>query len=55
MCDPNAPSLRTTLERALKLFGNKPRYTAIQHRGMGRDFSWRTAASGYETLYRDSL
>jgi starch synthase len=55
MCDPNTASLLVALERALKLFGNKPRYSAIQHRCMGRDFSWRTAATGYETLYRESL
>ena len=55
MCDPGAASLGDALERALKLFGNKPRYAAIQQRGMARDFSWRTAAGAYEALYRDSL
>jgi len=55
MCEPNASALGDALERALKLFGNKPRYAAIQQRGMARDFSWRTAAAAYETLYRDSL
>src|ERR1017187_3328225 len=55
MCDPGAASLGDALERALKLFGNKPRYAAIQQRGMARDFSWRTAAAAYEALYRDSL
>jgi starch synthase len=55
MCEPVAASLGDALERALKLFGNKPRYAAIQQRGMARDFSWRTAAAAYETLYRDSL
>jgi starch synthase len=55
MCDPSAASLGDALERALKLFGNKPRFAAIQQRGMARDFSWRTAAGAYEALYRDSL
>ena len=55
MCEPNAQSLLDALERALKLFGNKPRCAAIQQRGMARDFSWTTAAAAYETLYRDSL
>jgi starch synthase len=55
MCDPTAASLLVALERALKLFGNKPRYSSIQHRCMGRDFSWTTAAAAYETLYRESL
>ena len=55
MCEPDAPALGEGLERALKLFGNKPRYAAIQQRGMARDFSWKTAAAAYETLYRDAL
>jgi starch synthase len=55
MCEPNAAALRDALERALKLFGNKPRFAAIQQRGMARDFSWKTAAAAYEALYRDSL
>jgi starch synthase len=55
MCDPNAASLREGLERALRLFANKPRYAAVQKRGMARDFSWRTAAAAYENLYREAL
>jgi starch synthase len=55
MCEPDALSLLDALERALKLFGNRPRYAAIQRRGMARDFSWKTAAVAYEALYRDSL
>jgi starch synthase len=55
MCDPTAPSLRDALDRALKLFANKPRYAAAQQRGMARDFSWKTAALAYEKLYRESL
>jgi len=55
MCDPTAPALQDALDRALKLFANQPRYAAVQRRGMGRDFSWRTAAAAYETLYRDAL
>jgi starch synthase len=55
MCEPNAPSLKEALGRALKLFANKPRYAATQQRGMARDFSWRTAAVAYERLYRESL
>jgi starch synthase len=55
MCEPNAVSLRDALDRALKLFANKPRYSAAQQRGMARDFSWRTAAAAYEALYREAL
>jgi starch synthase len=55
MCEPNAASLRDALERALGLFADKPRHAAAQQRGMGRDFSWRTAAVAYETLYKEAL
>jgi starch synthase len=55
MGEPNAPALRDALDRALKLFANKPRYAAAQQRGMARDFSWKTAAAAYETLYREAL
>jgi starch synthase len=55
MCEPTAEGLRDALDRALKLFGNKPRYAAVQRRGMMRDFSWKTAATAFEALYRDSL
>jgi starch synthase len=55
MCEPNATSLRDALQRALVLFSDKARYTAVQQRGMARDFSWRKASAGYEKLYQDSL
>jgi starch synthase len=55
MCEPNAPSLRDALTRALALFGESPRYRAVQQRCMGRDFSWQIAAAGYEQLYQESL
>jgi starch synthase len=55
MCEPTAASLRDALDRALKLFANKPRYAAVQQRDMARDFSWATAAEAYESLYLDSM
>jgi starch synthase len=55
MCSPTAPGLRGALGRALRLFADKPRYAAVQRRGMSRDFSWDRAAVAYEELYRDSL
>lgn len=55
MCEPTAKSLRDALERALVLYADKPRYAAVQQRGMARDFSWKVASVGYETLYRESL
>jgi starch synthase len=55
MCTPNTASLRDALQRSLKLFADKLRYAAVQQRGMARNFSWTTAAKGYEQLYSDSL
>ncbi len=55
MCEPNAGSLRAAMERALVLFADKPRYAAVQQRCMARDFGWKTAATGYEQLYQESL
>jgi len=55
MCEPDAASLREALGRAMKLFADKPRYAAVQQRGMARDFSWKSASAGYEELYRESL
>ena len=55
MCAPNAVDLRGALERSLRLYDDKARYGAVQQRGMARDFSWKTAALAYETLYRDAL
>ena len=55
MCAPTAGALRDGLDRALKLYGNKPRFAAVQKRGMLRDFSWKTASAAFEALYRDSL
>ena len=55
MCEPNAASLRDALQRALILFGDAPRYAAVQQRAMAKDFSWKVAAAGYEQLYQDAL
>jgi starch synthase len=55
LCEPNAEALRGGLERALRLYSNRGRYSGAQQRGMSRDFSWRTAATAYEALYRNSL
>lgn len=55
ICEPNAVSLREALQRALVLFADQPRLALVQQRGMARDFSWKTAAAGYERLYQDSL
>jgi starch synthase len=55
MCEPKPVALGDALERALKLYANKPRFAAVQHHGMVRDFSWERTALAYESLYRESL
>jgi starch synthase len=55
MCDATAPSLRHALTRALELYGDQTRYSEVQQRAMAREFSWKVASAGYETLYRESL
>ena len=52
---PTAEGLREALERALKLFGDPARMAAVQKRGMAKDFSWKSAAAGYEKLYQESV
>jgi starch synthase len=54
-CDPTSASLLDALNRALLLYVDRPRYAAVQQRAMARDFSWKTAAAGYEVLYRETL
>lgn len=55
MCEPTLASLRNALQRALRLYADKPRYAAAQRHGMARDFSWKAASSAYERLYQDAL
>ena len=52
---PNAAGLSDALQRSLALFADQLRHAAVQRRGMKRDFSWATAAKGYEKLYAESL
>jgi len=42
------------LKRALALFADKRRYSAVQQRGMAREFGWERAAVAYERLYEDA-
>jgi starch synthase len=55
MCEPTVAGLRQALNRALRLFGDKPRYASTQRHGMARDFSWKAASMGYERLYQEAL
>src|SRR6516164_6236295 len=42
------------LRRALAIHRQPELWTALQRNGMGRDFSWRVSADGYERLYADA-
>jgi starch synthase len=55
MALPTAEGLRDALARAMKLFADTPRMAVVQSRGMAKDFSWKTAAAGYEKLYQESI
>lgn len=55
MADPTTPSLRDALNRALELYADRPRCMEVQQRAMHREFSWKVASAGYETLYRESI
>lgn len=55
MCPPTSAGLWRALERALKLFGDQPRYAGVQQRGMAREFGWERAAVAYEELYQEAL
>ncbi len=49
---PSTDALYEALVRAVSLFRDRPRYEAVQKRGMRQDFGWHTAAAAYEALYR---
>src|SRR4051812_29024448 len=55
MFAPKQPEFDAALTRALKLYGDKPRYAATQRRAMQRDFSWTQAVAAYEQLYTEAL
>jgi starch synthase len=55
MFPPTADGFEDGLIRALRLFEEKPRLVATQHRGMQKDFRWANAATAYERLYQNSL
>jgi starch synthase len=50
-----ATALAETLKRALAVFVDRACWSAIQKRGMRRDFSWENSAIQYVGLYRELL
>jgi len=47
--------MKDALRRALSAWADRPRWQAIQRRGMEKDFSWETSARRYAALYESLL
>ena len=43
------------IERALRAFNDRPRWSALVMRGMAQDFSWRASAGKYLDTYREIM
>jgi starch synthase len=52
---PKQDEFNAGLQRALKLFDDRPHYDAVQRRAMLKDFSWTKAVAAYEKLYTEML
>ena len=52
---PAAEDFVRALHRAREFFGQPERLLEVIKRGMGRDFSWQTAAAAYEQLYENTI
>lgn len=55
MFEPKQEEFDAALRRALALYADKDRITAVRRRGMRRDFSWTTAVAAYQKLYSEAL
>jgi starch synthase len=47
--------LLQTLQRALSVFRDKPRWSRLMQRAMSQDFSWEKSAAQYQSLYQKAL
>ena len=50
--DYEAEKLYQTVQRAITVFRDKPRWVRLIQRAMAQDFSWATAAEAYQSLYQ---
>jgi len=48
----SADGFRWAIDQALAAYADRPRWTALQKRGMAQDFGWRASAERYVALYR---
>ena len=44
--------LRVAIDRALKVYQNKPEWASLVKRAMSQDFSWDQSAKKYIDLYQ---
>ena len=51
---PTAASLNNAIQRALKLYANKPLWLQLQTQGMRQDFGWQHSAQQYLDLYQSA-
>jgi starch synthase len=51
----DAQELLGAIDRALQVYREKPRWTALRRRAMDKDFSWTHSARLYDELYRQLL
>jgi len=49
--EASAAALLATLERALQVYRDRPRWYKLQRNGMRRDFSWAASARRYAEIY----
>jgi starch synthase len=51
----NGEKLLQTLQKALSVYRDKPRWKRLMQRAMGKDFSWEKSATHYQGLYNKAL
>ncbi len=49
--EPSSAALVAAIERALKVYRERPRWHRLQRNGMRRDFSWAASAQRYAGIY----
>lgn len=49
----DAQEMLEAIEGAVRLFHHKPSWTKIRKNAMSQDYSWKTSAKKYQTLYRE--
>jgi starch synthase len=53
--EPTPEGILAAVARALEVFRDPPRWSALVSRAMEQDWSWHQSATGYDALYRHAL